>query len=59
MPRRRSEASIPVMIALRERPPPFGPWRIGMKTLVATTISSRSAISRSARPVISSLVPSE
>jgi hypothetical protein len=47
------------MIALRERPPPLGPSRIGMKTLVATTISSRSAISRSARPVISSLVPSE
>jgi hypothetical protein len=47
------------MIALRERPAPFGPSCIRPCTLVASTISSRRAKSRSARPTISSLVPSE
>ena len=59
MPRRRRLWSISVMIALRDKPQPFGPWRIWPWTLVATTSSSRSANSASARPTISSLVPSE
>ena len=59
MPRRRRLWSISVMIALRDKPLPFGPGRIGWRTLVAITISSRSAKSFSARPRISSLEPSE
>ena len=47
------------MIALRERPRPLGSGRIGLKTLVASTTSSRLAKSRSARPTTSSLAPSE
>ena len=37
----------------------FGPSDMGLKTLVATTHSSRWANSLSARPVTSSLAPSE
>jgi hypothetical protein len=59
MPSRRRLASTSVMIAFRERPIEFGPLRLEWKTLVATTTSSRFAKSRRARPVISSLVPSE
>src|SRR3954447_3259202 len=58
-PRRRSEASIALMMCLRERPPMFGPDVIGKKTFVAMTSSSRLPNSRSARPVTSSLAPSE
>ena len=47
------------MIALRDRPTAFGPLRIGPLTLVASTISSRFAMSASARPMNSSLVPIE
>src|ERR1041385_3979414 len=46
-------------MCLRERPPIFGPEVIGKKTLVAMTSSSRFPNSRSARPVTSSLAPSE
>jgi hypothetical protein len=46
-------------MALRDSPAPFGPGRMRPCTLVATTISSRRAMSRKARPTISSLVPSE
>lgn len=35
--------SISVMIAVRDRPFPFGAGRIGWRNLVATTTSSRSA----------------
>ena len=59
MPSRPRLASIPVMIALRDSPAPFGPGRIRPCTLVASTISSRRAKSFSARPVISSLDPAE
>ena len=59
MPSRRRLASISVMIALRDRPLPFGSFRDWKKTLVAITTSSRLAKSRIARPRISSLVPSE
>ena len=59
MPRRRRLLSISARIALRDRPAPLAPLRIRPWTLVATTISSRSAKSLSARPTISSLVPSE
>ncbi len=47
------------MIALRDRPPPFGPGRIGKYTLVAITTSSRFAKSLSARPSTVSLSPCE
>jgi hypothetical protein len=47
------------MIALRDSPVPFGSSRMVENTLVASTISSRLAKSLSARPVISSLDPSE
>src|SRR5260370_29543391 len=47
------------MIALRDRPAPFGPGRIRPWTLVAITTSSRRAKSRIAPPRISSLWPSE
>jgi hypothetical protein len=47
------------MIALRDRPRPFGPGRIAPLTFVAMTTSSRRAKSRSARPTISSLLPCE
>ena len=59
MPSRRRLASTSLMMALRDRPIEFGPLRFEWKTLVATTTSSRLAKSRRARPVISSLVPSE
>ncbi|KOG41798.1 hypothetical protein AQJ84_21585 [Streptomyces resistomycificus] len=59
MPRRPRLWSISVMIALRDRPCALGPGRIRPFTLVASTISSRRAKSASARPTISSLVPSE
>ena len=59
MPSRRRLWSISVMIALRDRPLPLGPGRIGWRTLVAMTMSSRSAKSRRARPRISSLEPWE
>ena len=36
-----SEASMADRMCLRDRPPPFSPGVMGMKTLVATTISSR------------------
>ena len=55
----RRLASISVMIAFRERPRAFASVRDEKKTLVAITTSSRLAKSRRARPVISSLVPSE
>ena len=47
------------MIALRDRPIPFGPGRIRWYTFVASTTSSRRAKSFRARPVISSLLPAE
>ena len=47
------------MIALRDSPAALGVVRPLKKTLVAMTISSRRANSFSARPTISSLVPSE
>ena len=53
--RRRSTSKM----CLRERPRSFGPSPIGEKTLVAITTSSRLAKSFSARPVTSSLAPSE
>ncbi len=59
MPSLARLASIAIMMALRDRPPPFGPGRIRPCTLVASTISSRRPKSRSARPVISSLEPAE
>src|SRR4029079_5507322 len=46
-------------MCLRERPRMFGASFIGQKTFVARTISSRLPIERSARPVTSSLMPSE
>ena len=58
-PSRRRLASISAMIALRDSPAPFGPSRIRPWTLVAITTSSRRASSFSARPTISSEVPSE
>jgi hypothetical protein len=45
------------MIALRDRPEPPGPSCIGKNTFVASTIESRSAYLRMARPTISSDVP--
>ena len=48
MPRRRRLASQPWTMCLRDRPPMFGPSDIGLKTLVATTHSSRLANSRRA-----------
>src|SRR5215213_6848411 len=45
------------MIALRDRPDPPGPSCILKKTLVASTIASRSVYLRMARPTISSDVP--
>jgi hypothetical protein len=59
VPSRRRLWSISVMIALRDNPFPLGPGRIGWRTLVAITTSSRSAKSRRAFPRISSLEPSE
>src|ERR1700683_3520824 len=50
MSRRSSEASMPDMMCLRDRPPLFSPGAIGMKTLVATTTSSRRNIFPSSRP---------
>ena len=47
------------MMATRDRPCPFGPGRIRAQTFVAITTSSRFAYAFSARPTISSLVPSE
>jgi len=49
----------PVARALRDRPAAFWPSRMAPNTLVAITISSRFAMSASARPTNSSLVPSE
>ena len=46
-------------MCLRESPPPFSPGVIGMKTLVATTISSRPRNLGSKRPVATSLAPFE
>jgi len=46
-------------MCLRERPRWLGPPPIGLNTFVAITTSSRFAYSLSARPVISSLTPSE
>jgi hypothetical protein len=59
MPSRLRLASIWAMIDLRERPFSLGPEPIGPLTLVATTISSRRANSRSQRPVTTSLSPIE
>ena len=50
---------MPARMCLRERPPPFSPGVIGMKTLVATTISSRLRYFGSMRPVATSLAPAE
>ncbi|SKV55963.1 Uncharacterised protein [Mycobacteroides abscessus subsp. abscessus] len=47
------------MIAFRDSPRPFGPERMGCRSLVAITTASRSANWRSARPRISSLDPLE
>jgi hypothetical protein len=47
-----------LMTCARERPAPFGPSFIRPFTFVAMTTSSRRAKSASARPTISSLVPS-
>ena len=47
------------MTCLRDRPRSLGASLIGLNTLVAITTSSRRAISFSARPVTSSLAPSE
>ena len=59
MSSRAKDASIADMMCLRERPPPFSPGVIGMKTLVATIISSRLRYFGSSRPVASSLAPPE
>jgi hypothetical protein len=59
VPRRRRLSSTAWKSALRDSPPVFGALRQGMNALVAITISSRRAKSRSARPVISSEVPAE
>jgi hypothetical protein len=59
MSRRSSEASMPDRMCLRDRPPLFSPGAIGMKTLVATTTSSRRNIFPSSRPVATSLAPPE
>ena len=42
-----------------DRPLPFSPGVMGMKTLVATTISSRLRNFGSSRPVATSLAPPE
>jgi len=47
------------MMCLRERPWPFGPVVIGLKTLVAITSSSRDRSDRRSRPVTASLSPAE
>ncbi len=47
------------MMCLRDSPRALGPLPIGLNTLVAITTSSRLARSFSARPVTSSLAPSE
>jgi hypothetical protein len=54
VPRRRRLWSISDRIALRDSPAPFGPGRIRLNTLVASTTSSRRAKSLIARPTISS-----
>jgi hypothetical protein len=59
MPSRRRLPSISSKMVLRDSPPMLGARRAPKRTLVATTISSRRAKSRSARPTISSDVPSE
>ena len=59
VPRRFRLASIAAKIAFLDRPAPFGPLCIRPLTLVASTTSPRRAYSSSARPTISSLVPSE
>ncbi len=50
---------MPARMCLRDRPPPFSPGVTGMKTLVATTISSRLRYLGSSRPVATSLAPPE
>ena len=48
---------MPDRMCLRDSPPPFSPGVIGMKTLVATTSSSRLRNFGSRRPVATSLAP--
>ncbi len=57
--RRRSEASIPERMCLRPSPLPFSPGVTGMKTLVATTASSRLRYLGTSLPVATSLAPAE
>ena len=59
MPSRRRLASHACWMCLRESPPMFGRSFGGKNTFVAITISSRTAYSRSRRPVTTSLSPSE
>ena len=59
MPSRRRLASQPCTMCLRDKPAMFGADDMGLKTLVATTHSFSRANSLSARPVTSSLAPSE
>jgi hypothetical protein len=57
---RRRDASTASRMCPRDRPPSLGALPIRMKTLVASTYSSRRAkTERSAAPVASSLTPTE
>ncbi len=56
---RRSDASMPDMMCLRDRPPLFSPDPIGMYTFVASTKSSRLRNLGSSLPVATSLAPAE
>jgi hypothetical protein len=57
VPSRAIDASIWVMLALRDSPEPPGLSSILKKTFVARTMLSRLAYFRIARPVISSELP--